>query len=436
MRQKKFPYYRLFLDIEDRDVIIIGGGVVCERKAETMMKYGARVTVVAPHFTDAIQQWARSGAIQIRKKSYDSGDLDGASIVIASTDDEAVNTQIAADCRKRKIPVNVVDVTHLCAFIVPAIVEQGSIQLAVSTGGKSPALARTLKEDLQKFVGPEYAEINDLLGTLRPSAKKVLPTDTDRKRFFDGIIASGVVDMLRRGKRRQAYETIARVPRRGGGERAAARGAPMNDRGAVALIIAVWLLATLVWLRPGITRPDGVAYYAYLPSTYFDHDLVLFNEWQHFGMLPDGMVASEGVTPNGHLADHWTAGSAVVWYPGFIAADVARTFVPSLQRFPRDGTSLPYNAGAVAAALCGLAVLLADTPKRAAFVSRGRRRYAVAIVRHLAHVVRTREALMAHAVAPPCAMVVRRRCADRRRRGGGLALRSGRKTRPSSSSRS
>ncbi len=211
MRQKKFPYYPIFLDIEDRDVVIIGGGPVCERKAETMMKYGARVTVVAPEFTDQIAQWAKSGALEIRKKKYEPGDLDGASIVIASTDDEEVNTQVAEDCRKRKIPVNVVDVTHLCEFIVPAIVEQGSIQLAVSTGGKSPALARTLKEDLQKFVGPEYAEINDLLGTLRPSAKKVLPTDVDRKRFFDGIIALGVVDMVRRGKRRQAVEAIARA---------------------------------------------------------------------------------------------------------------------------------------------------------------------------------------------------------------------------------
>ena len=211
MRQKKFPYYPIFLDIEDRDVVIIGGGPVCERKAETMMKYGARVTVVAPEFTEQIAQWAKAGALRIRKKKYDATDLEGASIVIASTDDESVNTQIASDCRKRKIPVNVVDVTHLCEFIVPAIVEQGSIQLAVSTGGKSPALARTLKEDLQKFVAPEYAEINDLLGTLRPSAKRVLPTDTDRKRFFDGIIARGVVEMVRQGKRPQAYEAIARA---------------------------------------------------------------------------------------------------------------------------------------------------------------------------------------------------------------------------------
>jgi precorrin-2 dehydrogenase/sirohydrochlorin ferrochelatase len=218
VRRKKFPYYPIFLDIEDRDVVIIGGGAVCERKAETMMKYGARVTVVAPEFTDDIVKWADAGRLTTKRKEYQSADLDGASIVIASTDDAGINGRIARDCRRRKIPVNVVDVTHLCEFIVPAIVEQGSIQLAVSTGGKSPALARTLKEDLQKFVGPEYAEINDLLGTLRPSAKKVLPTDAGRKRFFDGILAQGVVEMLRQGKRREAYETIARACREAGVE--------------------------------------------------------------------------------------------------------------------------------------------------------------------------------------------------------------------------
>src|SRR5712691_9289659 len=174
-----------------------------------MMKYGARVTVVAPQLTEQIVHWAEAGKLKIKRKEYDEGDLDGASVVIASTDDECINGRIARDCRRRRIPVNVVDVTHLCEFIVPAIIEQGSIQLAVSTGGKSPALARTLKEDLQRFVGPEYAEVNDALGTLRKGAKAVLPTDVDRKRFFDGIIARGVLDMLREGRAHEAYETIA-----------------------------------------------------------------------------------------------------------------------------------------------------------------------------------------------------------------------------------
>jgi len=208
---KRFPYYPIYIDIEDRDVVIIGGGEVCARKAETMLKYGARVTIVSPEFTEQIEQWGRDGALALKRKHYEERDLDGANIVIASTDNQVVNEKIAADCRRRRIPVNVVDVTPLCEFIVPAIVEKGSVQIAISTGGKSPALARTLKEDLHRFVGPEYAEVNDVLGTLREGAKAILPTDTDRKRFFDGIIERGILDMLREGRRKEAYAAIARA---------------------------------------------------------------------------------------------------------------------------------------------------------------------------------------------------------------------------------
>jgi siroheme synthase-like protein len=207
--KKRFPYYPIYIDIEDRNVLIVGGGNVCARKAETMMRYGGRVTIVSPEITGEIAAWEGDGALTVRRKTYEEADLDGASIVIASTDDQCVNARVARDCRRRKIPVNVVDVTHLCEFIVPAIIEKGSIQVAISTGGKSPALGRTLKEDLNRTIGPEYAEVNDLLGTLRKSAKSVLPTDIDRKRFFDGIIAAGILDMLRDGKRREAYEAIA-----------------------------------------------------------------------------------------------------------------------------------------------------------------------------------------------------------------------------------
>ena len=218
---KRYPYYPVYLDIENRDVVVIGGGNVCARKVETMMKYGARVTVVSPEFTDEIEHWASEGCIALRRKRYDHSDLQAANIVIASTDDQSVNEQIAADCRARRIPVNVVDVTPLCEFIIPAIVEKGSVQIAVSTGGKSPALARTLKEDLQRMIGPEYAEVNDLLATLRDGAKKVLPTDIDRKRFFDGIIAAGLLDLLRAGKRDEARETIVRA--------CEADGVPVSD---------------------------------------------------------------------------------------------------------------------------------------------------------------------------------------------------------------
>jgi siroheme synthase-like protein len=206
---KHFPYYPIFLDIENRNVVIIGGGEVCTRKAETVMRYGAKVTIVSPEVTSELEEWERKGQLTIHRKRYETTDIEDAHIVIASTDDMAVNERVAADARALRIPVNVVDVTNLCEFIVPAIVEKDGIQIAISTAGKSPALARTLKEDLNRTVGPEYAEINDLLGSLRDSAKATLPTDIDRKRFFDGIIASGVLPRMRDGKRKEAYRLIA-----------------------------------------------------------------------------------------------------------------------------------------------------------------------------------------------------------------------------------
>ncbi|HET7711235.1 MAG TPA: bifunctional precorrin-2 dehydrogenase/sirohydrochlorin ferrochelatase [Thermoanaerobaculia bacterium] len=227
---KRFPHYPIFIDVEDRDVVIVGGGDVCARKADTMLRYGARVTVVAPDFSPDIEAHAAADRLKIRRKRWEEDDLEGAVLVIASTDDPEVNTKIAAHCRRLRIPVNVVDVPELCEFIVPAIVDQGSIHLAISTEGKSPALARTIREELQQRIGPEYAELNELLGSLREAAKRTLPTDTDRKRFFDGILATGVLPMMREGRRSEAIEAIATACQAAGVEvsemvrRAMARG--------------------------------------------------------------------------------------------------------------------------------------------------------------------------------------------------------------------
>lgn len=181
----------------------------------------------------------------------------------------------------------------------------------------------------------------------------------------------------------------------------------MRDRAAVAAIIAIWLISTLLWLRPGITRPDGVGYFAYLPSTYFDHDLVLFNEWQRFGMLPDGVIVSEKLTPNGHLSDHWSAGSAVLWYPAFVAGDVLQR---ALGRFPADGASLPYNAAVISAsAILGLITLLTAFAIARRFFSGFASTVAVIGTWFGSTLLwySTREALMAHAAAAAiCALVV------------------------------
>lgn len=213
---KNSPYYPIFLDLDDRKVVIVGGGVVSARKAGHLMKYGARVTVIAPDIAEEIGLWAAEGRLSVQQRPYHQGVLEGATLVIASTDSQSVNGQVAADCRARGIPVNVVDDTALCDFIVPAVLESGSVQIAISTGGKSPALARTLKNDLQSVIGPEYAEVNDIFGGLRDEARRALPTDAGRKRFFEDLLARGILQMLREGRRREAYQVVVQACRTAG----------------------------------------------------------------------------------------------------------------------------------------------------------------------------------------------------------------------------
>jgi hypothetical protein len=130
-------------------------------------------------------------------------------------------------------------------------------------------------------------------------------------------------------------------------------------RRVAAVIALVWLASTLLWLQPGVLLPDGAGYYAWLPSTHLDRDLLFFDEWQHFGLLRGTEIRFKDVTATDHLSNHWTAGSAMVWYPAFVLGGAARALIPSLRRFAPNGISLPYNVPVVAtSALAGLAALL------------------------------------------------------------------------------
>lgn len=131
-----------------------------------------------------------------------------------------------------------------------------------------------------------------------------------------------------------------------------------RDRAAVVLIAAVWLISTALWITPGVTRPDGAGYFSYLPSLYLDHDLLLFNQWQQFGLIKGGRIYYKEVSATDHLANHWTAGSSLFWTPAFVAGDALRGAV-ARTKFPRNGLSLPYNVPVVAASsVAALAALL------------------------------------------------------------------------------
>lgn len=161
------PYYPVYLDVRDRRCVIVGGGQIAEGKVAALLESGARICLISPEVTDEIQDMANSGALSLEKREYRDGDLEGAFIAIAATDDSALNERISREATARNVPLNVVDVTHLCTFIAPSIVRRGEVTVAISTAGLSPALARKLRVELQDSPALDYADMAPMLSEVR-----------------------------------------------------------------------------------------------------------------------------------------------------------------------------------------------------------------------------------------------------------------------------
>lgn len=160
-------YFPVCLRIADRPCIVIGGGRVGERKALALLEHGARVTVISPELTGELSALQRQGRVAWLAREYAEGDLVGAFLVIAATDDPLVQERIHAEAEAGNILLNVADVPRWCNFILPATVRQGDLSLAISTSGRSPALASRLRRELEGWFGPEYAVLLEILGGLR-----------------------------------------------------------------------------------------------------------------------------------------------------------------------------------------------------------------------------------------------------------------------------
>ena len=154
-------YYPAYLDLTGRRCVVIGAGVIAERKVVQLLASEANVTLVSPTATDELQRLASEDRVRWIKRSYVRGDLAGAMLAIAATDDEEVNRQVHAEAEREKTLLNVVDVTPLCGFIAPSIIERGAVTVAISTGGSSPALARKLRELMNGDQNPAHNEATD-----------------------------------------------------------------------------------------------------------------------------------------------------------------------------------------------------------------------------------------------------------------------------------
>ena len=172
MKKDAGPYYAICLNISDQHCVVVGGGKVALRKALGLLEHHALVKVISPILCDELKELGRAGNIQVYQKVYQSGDLDGALVAIAATDDPSVNTAVAREGLENKILVNVVDEPAISTFILPAHFERGNLSIAISTSGKSPALARKLRTRLETEFGEEYEVLVRIANEARLEAKR------------------------------------------------------------------------------------------------------------------------------------------------------------------------------------------------------------------------------------------------------------------------
>jgi uroporphyrin-III C-methyltransferase/precorrin-2 dehydrogenase/sirohydrochlorin ferrochelatase len=196
--------YPLFADLSRRAVLVVGGGVVAERKVAALLHAGAQVTVNAPELTPALQRWVGQGAIAHRPEPFREAWLDRVWLVVAATSDHAANALVADMAGLRRLFVNVVDDARLSSFHVPAVIDRAPLTIAISSGGHAPMVARLLRERLEALLDDSFGALAMLAARLRPRVRLRFPAAAARRRFYERLFAGPVASLLRQGCPREA----------------------------------------------------------------------------------------------------------------------------------------------------------------------------------------------------------------------------------------
>ena len=219
--------FPVFIDLRGRRVLVVGGGEVAARKATALLESGARVLVGAPVLNQALQRLVDSGQVDYVAGGFTTAWFDGAWLAVAATDDEDVNQAVAAEGEARRVFVNVVDDAKRSHFHVPARIDRGPLQIAISSSGGAPMLARHLREKLESQLDASLGDLAELLVAKRERIRARFPKTSDRRVFFDQLLAGPVPDLLRQ---RQSEAATAALD-------AAIDSATPTDRpGSVALV--------------------------------------------------------------------------------------------------------------------------------------------------------------------------------------------------------
>ena len=197
----------IFLDVREQPCLVVGGGAVAARKCSLLLRAGARVTVLAPKLSAAFDADLAAARIAHRAAPFREEDLEGISVAIAATSDDAVNRAVAAAARARRIPVNVVDQPALCSFILPSIIERAPLIVAVSSGGTSPVLARLLRARLESLIPAGYGRLAALAGAFRDRVKARFKPQ-ERRRFWERVLQGPIAELVFSGRDAEARQAL------------------------------------------------------------------------------------------------------------------------------------------------------------------------------------------------------------------------------------
>lgn len=216
----------LFTDLHNKPCLLVGGGQVALRKARLLCKSGGQLRVVAHDISVELESLCAEHGGECLVADYSEALLSDVFLVVAATDDAALNARVSADCHARHIPVNVVDSPELCSVILPAIIDRSPLVIAVSSGGKSPVLARLMRTKLESSIPAAYGRLATLFGAYRERVKAKIASIDDRRYFWENTLEGPIAEMVFAGKERQAEEELA----------ALIDGAALDERGEVFLI--------------------------------------------------------------------------------------------------------------------------------------------------------------------------------------------------------
>ena len=198
----------LFHNLRGRRCLVVGGGDVALRKLRQLVSAGAAIEVVAPQINQAIREMAKHQTLSFLERPFAEDDIAGAVLVVAATNDDTVNAQVSQLAQAANIPVNVVDSPGLCTVVFPSIVDRSPVQIAISSGGNAPVLARMLRTRLEALIPSGYGKLAALAGKYRDRVKARLHSSLDRKAFWEEVFEGDIAELVYSERLKEADQRL------------------------------------------------------------------------------------------------------------------------------------------------------------------------------------------------------------------------------------